>query len=87
MEDTRTLEELRERFPFNGGRGDRFPSGRPIDWPKCDLDGEIMEQEDREPHVGTFVCKSCGFELSFASCQYSDRYCAYVGIDESYSKW
>ena len=72
------LAELREHYPFGGGRGHRFANGREIDWPKCDLCGRIMDQVDLEPWVASFVCPNDTFTLSFPACRYSDRYCAWT---------
>ena len=71
------LAELRVHYPFNGGRGDRYAHGGKMDWPKCDRCGEVMTQYDVEPYVASFRCAVDDFTLSFQSCRYSDRYCAW----------
>jgi hypothetical protein len=76
------LADLRVRYPFNGGRGSRYANGKPIDWPKCDLCGRVMDQVDLEFHVASFFCPHDGFTLSFPACRFSDRYCAWEWLME-----
>jgi hypothetical protein len=83
MINEREVEDYRKRFPLGGGRGDTFANGSTMDWPKCDFCGAVMTQVESEPHVAAFVCPTpgCGGPpLSFDSCRYSDRYCAWVRL-------
>lgn len=78
----------RARYPFNGGRGAAYANGKPIDWPKCDLCGEVMRQVDLELYVASFYCPHDTFTLSFPSCRYSDRYCAWDRVFmDPFEKW
>jgi hypothetical protein len=49
-----------------------------LDWPKCDLCGDVMEQA---LHSGAgvvyFFCHNDDFTISFRSCRYGHTHCAW----------
>ena len=71
------LVGLRARFAFGGGRGDSFANGKGVNWPLCENCQAVMEKADLEVRVASFFCPQDGFTVSFPSCRYSDRYCAW----------
>ena len=48
-------------------------------WPKCDFCGRIMERDPSSgPHAFVADCNcELGHSLSFDSCRYGHRYCAW----------